>query len=313
MDPQDGARVAELTILVDNVAPDGLEAEHGFSLWLEVSGRHLLFDTGQSAMLGRNAGRLGIDLSQADALVLSHGHYDHTGGVAVALDRASDAEIYLHPAALGSHYSIRGGVVRDIAMPRGSRDALERATKETHWVTEPVSLGADVWLSGPIARLTAFEDPGGPFFLDGERSAPDPIADDLALWVCTERGLVVICGCCHSGLVNTLLQAEHVSGESRLLAVVGGLHLGEASDLRLEETVRELRARGAQLVVPCHCTGEVAALRLEDRLGSRVVRGGVGVSLRFGSGGAPCLWRRNGPDGENPGAEGLARSLGSST
>ena len=112
-----GTGAAKLTIIVDNKAAEGLLCEHGFAVWIEVAGRRLLFDTGQGAAIAGNADMLGIDLRTADALVLSHGHYDHTGGVPLLIARAPTAEIYAHPAATGPRYSLRDGVAKQIAMP----------------------------------------------------------------------------------------------------------------------------------------------------------------------------------------------------
>jgi 7,8-dihydropterin-6-yl-methyl-4-(beta-D-ribofuranosyl)aminobenzene 5'-phosphate synthase len=105
---------AEITILVDNQAGTGLQAEHGLSLWIEVARRRILFDTGQGTALPRNAAKLGIDLGTAEIAVLSHGHYDHTGGLALVAQHATSLRLYAHPSALLPRHSIRGGVVRDI-------------------------------------------------------------------------------------------------------------------------------------------------------------------------------------------------------
>ena len=107
----------KITIVVDNRANEGLLCEHGFSAWIEVPGRRLLFDTGQGAALPTNADKIGIDLRTADIVVLSHGHYDHSGGLPLVITRAPTAEIYAHPAATGLRYAIRDGTAKPIAMP----------------------------------------------------------------------------------------------------------------------------------------------------------------------------------------------------
>ncbi|NMB77274.1 MAG: MBL fold metallo-hydrolase [Myxococcales bacterium] len=277
-----GTSAAKLTIIVDNKAAEGLLCEHGFSAWIEVAGRRLLFDTGQGEALAGNADKLGIDLRTADTLVLSHGHYDHTGGVPLLIARAPTAEIYAHPAAAGPRYSLRDGIAKPIAMPAAARTAIEVHPVGVRWTTRSQQLAIDLGLTGPIPRLTDFEDTGGPFFVDADGAQPDPIADDLALWMRTDRGLVVVVGCSHAGLVNTLRHALKLSGEPRLHAVLGGFHLGEASEVRLARTMVELQELGPDLIVPCHCTGDAPVERLRQSFGERVVPGSAGAVFRFG-------------------------------
>jgi 7,8-dihydropterin-6-yl-methyl-4-(beta-D-ribofuranosyl)aminobenzene 5'-phosphate synthase len=281
----------KVTILVDNLAEPGLLAEHGFAAWIEVSGRRVLFDTGQGAALAENAEKLGVDLGTVDTLVLSHGHYDHTGGVPLVLLRAPAAEVCVHPASTGARYAIRGGDAKAISMPGPARAALEAHPVSVRWTTRAELLAPGLGLTGPIPRLTDYEDTGGPFFVDMAGDEPDPLTDDQALWARTERGLVVIAGCCHAGLVNTVRHALKLSGERTLHAVLGGFHLNAASEHRLARTMDELWEIGPELIVPCHCTGEAAFERLERTFGERVVRGGAGAVFRFGATSAHALNR----------------------
>jgi 7,8-dihydropterin-6-yl-methyl-4-(beta-D-ribofuranosyl)aminobenzene 5'-phosphate synthase len=274
--------VATITILVDDKAGRGLLSEHGFSAWLEVADRHLLFDTGQGRALARNADKLGMDLCAADTLVLSHGHQDHTGGLPSVIQRAPAIDIYAHPAVTSPRYSIRRGSAKSIGMPQAGRSALEAVDANIHWVAQPLELVAGVSLTGPIPRITDYEDTGGPFFVDSAGARRDPISDDLALLVRTDRGLVVVVGCSHAGVVNTLRHAVGVSGGPRLHAVLGGFHLIEAGETRLSRTMLALGDLGPDLIVPCHCTGEAAVERLRQTFGERVVPGSAGSMFRFG-------------------------------
>lgn len=192
-----------ITILIDNQAVAGCEAEHGFSLWLETEGRRILFDTGQGESFIRNAETLGIDPGLTDTIVPSHGHYDHSGGLPQLLRRARKADLYCHPAAVSARYSIRNGRPRNLRMPSTSLIALDRLPLEQlHWLQRPQPLTGCIGLSGPIPRVSGFEDTGGPFYLDRQGLRADPIDDDLALWVRTGGGLIVIVGCAHAGLVK---------------------------------------------------------------------------------------------------------------
>lgn len=273
------AQPTRITILVDNEAGPGLANEHGFSAWIEAAGRRLLFDTGQGGALAVNASQLGVVLSSADALILSHGHYDHTGGVPLVVAEAPTMPIYLHPAATGTRYAVRGRKGRSIGMPEKTRETLEHSSRAICWVAEPLALAPAIGLTGPIPRTTSYEDTGGPFFTDPAATRADPLVDDLAMWIRTEGGLVVVVGCCHAGLLNTLAFARQLSGEQRLRAVVGGFHLGEATEERLTRTAQALAELSPELVIPCHCTGRSAVERLRALLGNRVVPGCAGAAL----------------------------------
>jgi 7,8-dihydropterin-6-yl-methyl-4-(beta-D-ribofuranosyl)aminobenzene 5'-phosphate synthase len=271
-----------ITILIDNQAVAGCEAEHGFSLWLETGGRRLLFDTGQGEAFIGNAATLGIDPGLADTIVLSHGHYDHSGGLPQILRRARKADLYCHPAVVSSRYSIRNGTPKDIRMPSASLIALDRLPLERlHWMQRPHPLSGTIGLSGPIPRVSGFEDTGGPFFLDRQGQRPDPIDDDLALWVRTEGGLIVVVGCAHAGLVNTLLHARRCNDDLPIRAVIGGFHLLNAASRRLEQTIAALRELSPERIVPCHCTGGVAVTALRHAFGDRVLPGAAGARYIF--------------------------------
>ncbi len=273
----------DITLLVNNQATEGLLAEHGLAVWIESAGRRLLFDTGQGSALGSNAETLGVDLRTTDTLVLSHGHYDHTGGVPRVVEQAPSVQVYAHPSATTQRYSIRKGSTKSIAMPGPTRLALEGLSSErVHWLTEPLELMHGLGIASHIPRFTEYEDAGGPFFTDDAGAHPDPIDDDLALWIATNRGLVVVVGCSHAGLINTLQHALRSSGEPKLHAVLGGFHLAEASEARLDRTMSALAAFAPDIIVPCHCTGDAAVERLRRTFGERSVPGTAGKIYRFG-------------------------------
>jgi len=271
-----------ITLLVDNQAGAGLIAEHGLSMWIESEGQRILFDTGQGSAFARNARVLGIDLKKTDILVLSHGHYDHTGGIPHVLQHGRKVNVYGHPGLAQPRYSIRDGRPRPIQMPRESAVALGRLPPEYfHGVQQPEGLSGKIGVTGPIPRETTYEDTGGPFFLDPEGRREDPIPDDLALWIRTDDGLIICVGCSHAGLVNTLNYVRRLNGELRVRAVIGGFHLNHASDTRLDRTAAMLLSLEPDLVVPCHCTGDRAVAALRAALGERVSPGAAGMTYRF--------------------------------
>ncbi len=283
---------AKITILVDNEAGAGLATEHGFALWLETAGKRILFDAGQGATLLENARILGINPLAADCIALSHGHYDHSGGLAVLLQQDRTFEVYCHPGAVNPRYSIRNHTAKPLQMPRAAMTALDRFPQErVHWVQRPVMLAENVGLTGPILRETIFEDPGGPFYLDQAGVRPDPIDDDLALWVRTGEGLVVCLGCGHAGLINTLEQAQRQNEGMPIRAVIGGFHLQNADHRRLEQTIEALRRIAPELIIPCHCTGEDAVFALRAAFGKR---------CRPGAAGMTCVFDQPGPERAAP-------------
>ncbi len=270
------------TILVDNRINDGLTAEHGFSLWIETSGRHILFDTGQGAAIENNADKLGVNLGLTDTMVLSHGHYDHTGGIPIVLRRSLHIDVYCHPGAVSPRYALRQGGCHPIQMPQASMAALDRLSlKNLHWIEGPLMLDETIGITGPIPRETAFEDTGGPFYLDPEGKRVDLIDDDLALWMKTESGLVVFAGCSHAGIINTLNFVQRLNSGARIRAVIGGFHLLEARQERLEQTIAALREFAPDILVPCHCTGEKIIDLLCRSIGPQVKPGAAGMVFHF--------------------------------
>ena len=272
----------KITILVDNFAGDGLVSEHGLSLWIEIEDKHILFDTGQGGALKNNAHALGIDLGKTDMLVLSHGHYDHTGGIPDVLQMARNVKLYGHPGIIQPRYSMSNEGVKAIKMPRESMVAIDKLPREQlHWVSQPVLLSNTIGITGPIPRKTSFEDPGGPFYLDPRGKNADFIDDDLALWIRKDDGLIVCVGCAHSGLVNTLKHIRYLNPGLRIRGIIGGFHLLNASRQRLDETIIALQAFEPDSVIPCHCTGDVAVTLLREELGDRVSYGTAGMTYEF--------------------------------
>ena len=260
-----------ITAIVDNTARPDLLAEHGLSLWIETPRARVLFDTGQGAALPQNTAVLNIPLEQADAVVLSHGHYDHTGGLAHVFKQNRKARLFLHPDALHPRFSRHADqTMHSIGMPVASSQALKTVPERIVWTTKPVEVAPGIHATGPIPRTTSFEDTGGDFFLDAEGQVPDPITDDQALWIESAKGLIVILGCAHSGVVNTLEYIARLTGTRAFHAVIGGMHLNRASPARLAATTEAFARYKVALVAPGHCTGPAATAYLSEQLPGRV-------------------------------------------
>lgn len=252
-------------ILIDNTSNTGLLTEHGFAVWVECDGKIILFDTGQNAdnsgILFKNAEAMGCDLTKVDILVLSHGHYDHTGSISEFLAINPTVTVICHPQALlDQRYSIYPDKApRQIAMPEKHRLAIQSLPqKQVRLLSEATVLFPGVGFSGAIPRSHPLEDTGGPFFLDELKETADFINDDISLWFETDQGLVILTGCCHAGLINTVQRIQQVSRIEKIAGIIGGLHLNRASLERLQATRDAVLDWQPNFIVPCHCTGAEA-------------------------------------------------------
>jgi 7,8-dihydropterin-6-yl-methyl-4-(beta-D-ribofuranosyl)aminobenzene 5'-phosphate synthase len=246
----------KIVVLVENsVLHRKLYAKHGLSLYVETDRGKILFDTGQSDLLIRNARTLGIDLRQIDKIVLSHGHYDHTGGLLPLLKTLKKRiQVIVHPDAFKKiHFGCGGGISRDIGIPFEESELRQYA--ELIEDDKPREVIPGIVTTGEIERRTDFEDAGEGFFVDPNCTKPDIIRDDQALILDSEKGLIVLFGCGHSGLINTLSKVREMFPNREIRTIMGGFHLGGASEERLERTCKALSKFGVKEIYPGHCTG----------------------------------------------------------
>jgi 7,8-dihydropterin-6-yl-methyl-4-(beta-D-ribofuranosyl)aminobenzene 5'-phosphate synthase len=278
-----------ITVLVENTARGaGLLGEHGLAWWIDTGAHRVLFDTGQGMALVPNAARLGVDLTQADAIVLSHGHFDHVGGLAAALRAAPRAAVVLHPRAVEPKFTgADPAAARRLSIPFVETEAFRDAGRRVVATRAPAEVAPGIWATGEIPRMNDFEDTGGPFFLDAALTRPDPLADDQALYLPTPAGTIVLLGCAHAGVINTLAHITRLTGGAPVRALIGGAHLENASARRLEETVSALRAYRPQQMGFCHCTGLAAIQRLWAEFPGACVPVHAGCRLAFGAPPAP--------------------------
>ncbi|MCE5248764.1 MBL fold metallo-hydrolase [bacterium] len=253
-----------VTALVDNcVKKPGLRSEHGLSFLIETGHGNILFDTGQSGLFVENARQLGIELGSVEGIALSHGHYDHTGGLLHILNGSHTVPLYAHPDVFISRYTPGDNreSARQIGMPF-TREAIEQSGGRFILSKESREILPGVSLTGEIPRETGFEDTGGAFFLDEGLTVPDVIPDDQSMVIETAEGLLVLLGCCHAGIINMLSMISQRWNTSDFVCIAGGMHLLNASDSRIAETIKALSDFRIGHLVPGHCTGQKAITEL---------------------------------------------------
>jgi len=277
-------KAMRLTVLVENTAQGhGLLAEHGLAFWIELGSRRILFDAGQTDIVCHNADLLGIDFCSADAIVLSHGHYDHTGGLAAVLKDTGPIRVFAHPKALTSKYAQNSdGTSRSIGMSAQTKKALQEVADSVP-TGAPVEIGDGLFVTGPIPRVTDYENTGGPFFRDESCRQPDHLIDDQAAFLDTPSGVTVILGCAHAGVINTLRYVKEFLPTRPIQTVIGGTHLVTANEARMDSTVDALREIGVQRLLPLHCTGFAPAARLWKEFPGHVSICPVGTRLELDS------------------------------
>jgi 7,8-dihydropterin-6-yl-methyl-4-(beta-D-ribofuranosyl)aminobenzene 5'-phosphate synthase len=221
---------------------------------------------------------LDIDLSRIDAVVVSHGHYDHTGGLEHLLKKNTAFSLYGHHDIFDDKLrSRKSGAYKKIGIPLNKNifrntDVQIRLSKDT------AEIAPGVFTSGEIPQKNDFESIESLFFVqrDGEIIA-DPLADDQAVILDTEKGLVVLLGCSHRGVINTLNHVDRLFPENKIHAIIGGLHLGKASDDKLEKIIDHLGAFDLERIGVSHCTGTRAMLALFERFKDKVFVNSVGT------------------------------------
>lgn len=277
-----------ITTLVENTASadSALMTEYGLSFLIEAGNNRILFDTGQGTALLHNANALHIDLTQIDSVVLSHGHIDHAGGLTQVIAQNSTITLYAHPKVfenklyatdiVGENKSyVAIGVADEKAAIEGSGIRMMLSDRS-------IQLVPGIITSGYIPMNTSYEtiEPG--FYVGNQGcELSDPIEDDLALILDTDEGTVVVLGCTHRGIINTLKQVVKLTGKQKIHAVMGGLHLLHADAEKLTWIINELEPFAIDYLIVGHCTGHDAIERLRGVYGDSLVLNTVGLIQHF--------------------------------
>lgn len=272
-----------ITTLCENTAGVlNVLGEWGLSVLLECDGLNILLDTGQGKTVVHNAQALGVDLTRLDKIVLSHGHYDHTGGLLSLLGQSKkEIEVIAHPQVWQAKYAQRPGQERReyVGIPF-QRQALEGLGARFRLSASPVWLSENIVVTGEIPLANDYEKvDAGLFVWEGDEWLPDLLPDDQAVVVKTEMGLVVLLGCGHRGIMNTLHYAQELTGVETVYAVVGGTHLFRSSAETLERIVEALKGFGLVRLGASHCTGLPVAARLARELGEVLFFNQAGTRL----------------------------------
>ncbi|HDR13925.1 MAG TPA: MBL fold metallo-hydrolase [Desulfobacteraceae bacterium] len=270
------------TLCDNTVSGINFEAEWGWSALVTIGETRILLDTGARCAAVRNADTLGIDLNSIDRIVLSHAHRDHTGGLFEVLRRTGPVDIYAHPAVWERKCKTGANFENPMynGVPYSRLDLEGRARFSLH--KEPVRLAEGLTTTGEVPMVTDFEGPEPVFYVQEDGGLRhDTFPDDLALAAETSKGLVLVLGCAHRGMINTILHARKITGEKRVHAVLGGTHLYPKNKEQVARTIEALKELGVEKIGVSHCTGLTAAMEVARAFGDRFFFNNAGNTVTF--------------------------------
>lgn len=268
----------KVKILVENrVAKENLLAEHGLSFLISYREKNYLFDTGQGLVLINNMKNLGIKVADIDGVILSHGHYDHGNGLQEILALNSELEVFAHPEVFIPKYSDK----KVNLVPRGLNIKKEEI-QNFKPIRKATEISAGLWMTGEIPRRSNLEELSNKFKREvAGQIQQDNFTDEQAVFIETKKGLVVLLACTHAGIINTLEHIKALSGSQKIHAIIGGMHLINANQKRINETVSYLAQLNFELIVPLHCTGFNALQAMLAKFKDKVKLRQVGEEFIF--------------------------------
>lgn len=268
----------KITVLNENhVTRRGLLAEHGLSLLLEEEGERWLFDTGQSDVYIKNAQILGERLSDLDGIILSHGHYDHCGGLQYLNEKMP--RVYVREKAFCRKFSVKErNQLCDIGIPWKKEQFQEKLT-----FTETVQQIRENWfLLGGVPQYPQLEEkPHGFLYEDGDETRQDCMEDEQFLAVKTKKGIILIIGCAHMGILNCISYAKEIFPGEKIRGIFAGMHLKDAEDKRISFTIEKLMQENLEFVAAAHCTGQRAISKMAEAFGEKFLFCETGKIFEF--------------------------------
>ncbi|MEW6410011.1 MAG: MBL fold metallo-hydrolase [Nitrospirota bacterium] len=280
---------AAVTILVDNCVMELLPgsrfikrlsrphnnflSEHGFSALIETDGKRILVDTGPTGIaLEHNLNLLGLDFDDIDIVVLSHGHSDHTGGL-----KKVHGTIIAHPDAFLQKFIVPKRHLKiDLTCP-----SIDPERQVINFYTRPLKLARGVITTGEIVRINKWEELDVFRIKRNGKYLKDSVLDDQAIIINTRKGLVIVAGCSHAGIINTLEQAIKITGVEKIYCVIGGLHFIGPGIRKVERTIKKLKRLGVKKIVPLHCTGFEGIKRLSEKMKDEFEYATAGCRIEF--------------------------------
>ncbi len=254
----------EVTVLCENSVFNrvGAIAEHGWSVFIQTDYGNYLFDTGQGLALINNARVLRKDLTSIKGIVLSHHHFDHTGGLLDVLALTSFRPVYAHPDLFKESFSLGKKYPRYIGIPF-PRVALETKGAEFIFNRDFQEVFPGAYLTGEVPRITDFEvGDKNQVIKTPEGFVKDPLLDDQSLVFETPKGLFIILGCAHAGIINTLSHIIKKTGQTKINTLIGGTHLGSLSEKQREKSIQALQEFDIERIGVSHCTGMKPSMEL---------------------------------------------------
>jgi 7,8-dihydropterin-6-yl-methyl-4-(beta-D-ribofuranosyl)aminobenzene 5'-phosphate synthase len=271
------------TILCENCVFGnvGAIAEHGWAVFIETNQGNFLFDTGQGKAIINNAQYFNKDLSTIKGIIISHHHIDHTGGLLSVLEKAGKVNMYSHPDLFKDSYIIEGGNERHIGIPF-RREVLESRGAKFKFNTDFKEIRPNLLLSGEVPRKTKFEKGDKRLLLKTKKGyIKDSVFDDQTLVISTKKGLIIILGCSHAGIVNILNYVIQKTGQQHIRAIIGGTHLGTATEETREKSIQALKKFDIEKIGVSHCTGLETSVRLFQEFGDHFFFCNVGTVIEI--------------------------------
>ena len=259
--------------LVENKTDNpGVMAEHGLSIYIEADGKKILFDAGATSLVTDNAAAMGVDLAEADFAVVSHGHYDHTGGFPAFCKVNSSAPIYIHKNAFRKSYGlIKGSFRKEPSGIRWSDEERKEIENRLVLTDGPLYITENICITGTVPFADGFR-PTEKFYYDVDgKMTEDDMSHEQCLIIRQPEGLYIFSGCSHRGVISALDAGKAMFPGEHVAVLTAGMHLYSASEVDRKCVVEQVAAEGIDKVMPVHCTGIKAICDLKSRMGEACV------------------------------------------